>query len=126
MPIDRPSATELVCAVREHLAEQLAPLLEGQPAFHLRVAVNALAIVERTLSEGDAMDSAEKERLCALLRSGGDLVDLNRQLSTAIRAGDMDDRRVALLDHLRKTAEDKLDLTNPGYKVSRGERKDEG
>ena len=58
MPIDRPTAAELLAAVREHLIENLAPTLEGQPAFHLRVATNALAIVERTMAEGAAMDEA--------------------------------------------------------------------
>ena len=47
MPTDRPTAVELLAAVRGHLAEHIAPLLEGQPAFHLRVAGNVLALVER-------------------------------------------------------------------------------
>ena len=47
MPIDRPDAAELVTAVREHLGEHVAPLLEGQPAFHLLVALNALAAAIR-------------------------------------------------------------------------------
>ena len=37
MPTDRPTAAELLSAVREHLTETLAPMLTGQPAFHLRV-----------------------------------------------------------------------------------------
>ena len=77
MPTDRPTAAELVSAVRQHLIENLAPTLEGQPAFHLRVATNALAIVERTMAEGEVMDQAELTRLQALLASDGDLVELN-------------------------------------------------
>ena len=53
MPIDRPDAVELLQAVQQHLRQVLMPTLDGQPAFHLRVATNALAIVERTISEGD-------------------------------------------------------------------------
>ena len=119
MPTDRPTAAELLAAVREHLIENLAPTLEGQPAFHLRVATNALAIVERTMAEGEAMDRAEQARLQELLGHDGDLLDLNRELSEQIKAGEMDDRRAALLAHLRQTASDKLDLANPRYKLPR-------
>jgi hypothetical protein len=115
MPTDRPTAAELLSAVREHLIENLAPTLEGQPAFHLRVATNALAIVERTLAEGDLMDQAELIRLQELLGGAADLIGLNRKLAARIRTGELDDRRQAVLTHLRKTALDKLRLANPGY-----------
>ena len=119
MPIDRPTAAELLVAVRQHLIENLAPALEGQPAFHLRVATNALAIVERTLNNGEAMDRAELSRLEALLGSTGDLVELNRQLSDKIRTGDLGEEKDAILTHLRQTAEDKLRLANPRYMTPR-------
>ena len=61
MPTDRPNAAELVEAVREFLEDHVAPNVEGQLAFHARVAINALAIVERTMGQGDAMDDAELE-----------------------------------------------------------------
>ncbi|MCP5002067.1 MAG: hypothetical protein GY933_25910 [Hyphomicrobiales bacterium] len=119
MPTDRPTAAELLSAVREHLIDNLAPTLEGQPAFHLRVATNALAIVERTLAEGDAMDRGELNRLQGLLGGDGDLVELNRTLATQIRAGGLDDRKQVLLAHLRQTAADKLRLANPKYVIPR-------
>ena len=124
MPTDRPDAAELVSAVREHLNEKLAPSLEGQPAFHLRVAINALAIVERTMAEGESMDQRELDRLREILSetdgTQGDLLELNHQLSERIRAGEIDDPG-ALLAHLRETVSDKLDLANPRYKLSREE-----
>ena len=119
MPIDRPTAAELLSAVREHLIDHLAPMLEGQPAFHLRVATNALAIVQRTMAEGDALDQAELIRLQKLLGRDGDLTDLNRTLATRIRRGELDNRREALLAHLRQTAIDKLRLANPRYMIPR-------
>jgi hypothetical protein len=115
MPVDRPDAAELLSAVREHLTETLAPTLEGQPAFHLRVATNMLAIVERTLAEGEAMDEAELSRLRDLLGEDDDLMELNRKLETRIASGDLDGDRTAVLDHLRRTAADKLRLANPRY-----------
>lgn len=119
MPIDRPDAAELLSAVREHLIEKLAPTLEGQPAFHLRVATNALAIVERTMADGEAMDQAELTRLQALLGAEGNLIDLNRTLAERIKAGEMDDTREALVAHLRETSIDKLRLANPRYMIPR-------
>lgn len=121
MPTDRPTAAELLAAVRTHLVETLAPTLEGQPAFHLRVATNALAIVERTLANGEAMDQAELARLQDLLGEDGDLVALNRVLAARIQAGDMDGERDAVLAHLRETARDKLHLANPRYSIPRDE-----
>ena len=121
MPTDRPTAAELVEAVREFLTDHVAPNVEGQLAFHTRVAVNALAIVERTMAEGGAMDAAELVRLKALLHHrDGDLGALNGVLVQAIRGGYMDDKRREVLDHLRQTAADKLALANPRYLTPRG------
>lgn len=126
MPIDRPTPAELLAAVRTHLTENVAPLLDGQPAFHLRVATNALAIVERTLAEGGEMDRAELARLEALLGEGGDLVALNRRLAAKIESGalgnELRDQKEAVLEHLRQTALDKLRLANPRYLVPRDEQ----
>ena len=119
MPVDRPDPAELLNAVREHLVENVTPLLTGQPAFHLRVAINALAIVERTLADGDAMDQAEAQRLTELLHETGDLLDLNRQLAAKIRSGELDSERGAVLAHLRETALDKVRLANPRYLTPR-------
>ncbi|HIA47734.1 MAG TPA: hypothetical protein EYN96_07140 [Candidatus Hydrogenedentes bacterium] len=119
MPIDRPTAAELLQAVRQHLIDNLAPTLDGQPAFHLRVATNALAIVERTIADGEAMDQEELTRLQGLLENDGGLLDLNTQLVNQIRAGELDEKRDAVLDHLRKTSVDKLRLSNPRYMVPR-------
>lgn len=119
MPIDRPDAAELLAAVREHLIDNLAPMLEGQPAFHLRVATNALAIVERTMAEGDAMDAAELARLRDLLGRDGDLIDLNRRLSAKIRTQPPGDEKASILDHLRRTSADKLRLANPRHMTPR-------
>ena len=44
---DRPSAGELVAAVREYLERDVMPATEGRVAFHARVAVNVLGMVER-------------------------------------------------------------------------------
>jgi aminoglycoside phosphotransferase (APT) family kinase protein len=51
-PHGRPTASELLDAVREFLTGQVMPATTGQTAFHARVAANALAIVARELELG--------------------------------------------------------------------------
>src|SRR6185295_8845357 len=85
-PHDRPTAGELVEAVREFLERDVMAATEGRVQFHTRVAVNALGIVERELIEGPAIAEAHAARLAAL-----GFAD-DAQLAAAIRAGDVDDR----------------------------------
>jgi aminoglycoside phosphotransferase (APT) family kinase protein len=51
-PHGRPTASELLEAVREFLTGQVMPATSGQLAFHARVAANVLAIVARELELG--------------------------------------------------------------------------
>jgi len=54
----RPTASELLDAVRGYLTDQVMPATGGQLAFHARVAANALAIVARELELGPVADGA--------------------------------------------------------------------
>jgi len=51
-PYGRPTASELLEAVREYLLGSVRPATTGQVAFHARVAANVLAIVARELELG--------------------------------------------------------------------------
>ncbi|MGO8956006.1 MAG: phosphotransferase family protein [Streptosporangiaceae bacterium] len=51
-PFGRPTASELLDAVREYLTGSVMPATSGQLAFHARVAANVLAIVARELELG--------------------------------------------------------------------------
>ncbi|HEY3907666.1 MAG TPA: phosphotransferase [Streptosporangiaceae bacterium] len=51
-PNGRPTASELLDAVRGFLTDQVMPATGGQLAFHARVAANVLAIVARELDLG--------------------------------------------------------------------------
>lgn len=51
-PHGRPTASELLDAVREFLTGQVMPATTGQLAFHARVAANVLGIVARELELG--------------------------------------------------------------------------
>jgi hypothetical protein len=112
---DKPSAAQLVAAVRDFLEKVAQPELRGHSAFHARVAANALAIVERELALGSEQDAAERERLRALLGRDGELEAQNRELCRAIRAGEITLDAPGLLDHLRATTLAKLAVDQPGY-----------
>jgi len=58
-PYGRPTAGELLDAVREYLTGQVMPATSGQLAFHARVAANALAIVARELELGPEITLAD-------------------------------------------------------------------
>jgi aminoglycoside phosphotransferase (APT) family kinase protein len=51
-PHGRPTASELLDAVRGYLTDEVTPGTSGQLAFHARVAANAIAIVVRELDLG--------------------------------------------------------------------------
>jgi aminoglycoside phosphotransferase (APT) family kinase protein len=58
-PYGRPTASELIEAVREFLTDRVMPGTAGQLAFHARVAANALGIVLRELELGPLPPDAE-------------------------------------------------------------------
>jgi hypothetical protein len=115
----RPTADELIDAVRAFLEDELLPSLEGRRRFHTRVAINALGAVERELRDGPTANDAERERLVALLGDAADddrsVDELSRALAHAIRAGETAIDDPALLDHLRRTSDDDVAIANPRY-----------
>jgi hypothetical protein len=125
---DRPTALELLDAVRQFVERDVVEALDGTRRFHARVAANVLAIVARELRDGDTLLRNEWRRLTALLAAdaaephdaralGGAVAQLNADLAARIRAGDADREpfRGAVLTHLRATADEKLRVANPAY-----------
>jgi hypothetical protein len=112
---ERPTAAELVVAVADFLDDEIRPALEGRLAFHARVAVNALRIVERELTSGAEVAAAERARLRALTGGDGDLHELNALLSERIRAGELSIEDSALRDHLIRSVLARIAIDNPGY-----------
>jgi hypothetical protein len=115
MTQDRPTASELVTAVREFLEHDVMGATEGRVQFHARVAVNVLNIVARELELGDDLAGRECERAAALLGHSGDARDLERELAAAIRSGLLDYRLKEVREHVRATVREKLLIANPGY-----------
>lgn len=131
---DRPTACELLRAVREFLEADVLPGLEGRRRFHGLVAANVLAIVERELGAEEAQLEAQWARLAALpgMEAGGlprgtaALRDHVRALETRlverIRAGEADAGPLgtAVRAHVRTTVEEKLAIANPRFGSARG------
>ncbi len=119
MAQDRPTASELLNAIADFLREEAMPALdkaEPRLGFQMRVAVNALAILEREGRLGPDADRREHQRLKALLGRDGPLDDLNRELARQLRAGERDERDTALMAHLDATIADKIAIANPTWR----------
>ncbi len=112
---DRPTATELVAAVREYLERDVMTATEGRVAFHARVAVNVLGMVERELEVGETQDAEEHAKLAALLGRDGTVRDLTEALARGIRDGSLDVPWSELVESVRGTVRAKLEVANPGY-----------
>jgi hypothetical protein len=99
---DRPTAIELVQAVREFLERDVMDATEGRVRFHARVAVNALGMVERELAGSPLPELAERARAD------------ERRLAAEIRAGAHDDDAAVRAD-VRERVRRKLLVANPSY-----------
>jgi hypothetical protein len=106
---DRPTAVELVAAVREFLERDVFPSVDGRVQFHTRVAMNALAMVERELELGPAQAARHDADLASL-----GVAD-EAALAAAIRSGALDDRMDDVRDVVRRTVRAKLEVANPKY-----------
>jgi hypothetical protein len=123
---DRPTAVELLGAVRRFLEREVVPALEGPRRYHARVAANVVAVVAREIEVEEQQLEAEWERLGHLL-DREEPAPIHRdalrravgagteELTRRIRAGaaDAGPWREALIAHLRATVADKLYVAKP-------------
>jgi aminoglycoside phosphotransferase (APT) family kinase protein len=108
-PFGRPTAAELVDAVREYIETGVMAGSDGGARFTGRIARNVLLTVERELQLGPGMAAAHAERLGALG------FDDDGQLAAAIRAGTFDGRWTEVGPVLARAARDQLLVANPAY-----------
>jgi Domain of unknown function (DUF6285) len=114
---DRPDARELVEAVAQWLAQELAPQLEAGPRFQAMVAAQGLAIAARELALEQEHTRADGAAFAPLVPgvAGDDPEELRRALSASIAAGDCDGNLPALALVLREHVRRKLAVARPGY-----------
>lgn len=105
----RPTAAELVEAVREYIDGDVRQNTGGRTAFHGRVASNVLATVQRELELGPAMAAEHVARL------GGLGVGSEADLVAAIREGRFDDRLDEVHQVVAETVVAKLRVANPDH-----------
>lgn len=126
---DRPTANQLIDAVRQHLETALLPTItDPRLRFQTLIAAHVLGIVGRELELGDAQQAAEWSRLSALLGADHDLPGGSVERATGLAnrtahlcdlidggAFDAPSDRDRLLAHLEQTAIEKLQVANPRY-----------
>ncbi len=126
---DRPTARELIDAVRLYLEKELLPALtDARLRFQTLVAANVLSVAGRELASEGAMLVEECRALAALLGEAGDVPAnleeqrqrvraLNEAWCARIRAGEFDSparwREAAAA--ARRLVVRKLEIANPRY-----------
>jgi aminoglycoside phosphotransferase (APT) family kinase protein len=105
----RPTAAELVEAVREWVDADVRGVADARIAFHTRVAGNALAMVERELALGLGHRAAHDAGLAAL----GCADDV--ELAARIRSGELEDRAAEVRQVVAGSVRSKLEVANPRW-----------
>ncbi|HEY1591524.1 MAG TPA: DUF6285 domain-containing protein [Solirubrobacteraceae bacterium] len=108
-PHDLPDPPTLLEAVREFLADEIEPELDGRLRYHLKVAINVLAIVERELRLTPEHERRHRQRLGRLG------FETDAELADAIRSGALDDRLDEVRRELTEMVADKLSVARPGH-----------
>ena len=112
---NRPTTFDLIESVCEFLENKIIPRVDEYTAFHTRVAINVLGIVEREIRLGRDLDAGEHNRLSINLGRDATLEELNSLLCKSIREGKIDYNDPDLIEHMTKTTMGKLSIDNPNY-----------
>lgn len=113
--ITHPRADQLALAVSNWI-EQVRPTLDPRNAFLAKVAINALSTVQRELSLGLDFEAASARRLSAVLKRTGGHAELNAELCTRLRAGDLTVDTPGLVAALKASALEQLAIDQPNYR----------
>ena len=113
--IDAPHGADMLDAVARLLRETLIPLLPADAVFQARVTANAVDLVAREMRLGRAAESGAAARLKALLLRDASLPELEAELATRIREGQIGAETPGLMDHLWATTMAKMAIDQPSY-----------
>lgn len=83
----QPDGINLLDTVANVLRSDVLPAVPAEQQYALRMALNALGIVQRQLANGDAVEQQEQALLAELLAVQGNHAELTRLLAKKIRAG---------------------------------------
>jgi len=115
---DKPPPDEILGAVAR-LMRELLPQMSGRSAFMLRVAANAVDLVQRQIALAALSDEEERARLTSLLQRDGELAELNAALCAAIESREIGGETPGLAEHLWATTLAKLAVDQPNYAAYR-------
>jgi hypothetical protein len=113
--ISHPNVAELARAVARWL-DAVRPQLDQQNTYLARVAINALGVIDRELTQGDAAKLAITPRLSKLLGHAGNYESLTRELCERLRSGRLSVDTPELLGILRDDTLAKLAIDQPNYR----------
>lgn len=113
--ITHPKTEELAEAVAGWI-DQIRPTLDPRNAFLARVAANAMATIGRELTQGAAAEATAVAAMAGVLGRTGSHDELNAELCSRIRAGDLTVETPGLLPALRIMASDQLAIDQPSYR----------
>jgi Domain of unknown function (DUF6285) len=130
---NRPTATELLDAVRDLIANEILPTITDDGLrFKALIAANLLAIVGRELSNSDPLIAAELKRLNSLLPdvdldltlpASETILTMNRLLADQIRQAPADSDLITVggpaWNHLKQTLKDQLSIAAPKFDTNR-------
>jgi hypothetical protein len=117
MPMNRPTATELLSALRHSLERDGAD--SSDSGYERRVAINVLKILERETALGGSFSSDEQQGLRAHLGIDAGVMELNAALCDRIQAGREDPRWDELVALLKRITLGKLAIDNPAFAAYR-------
>ncbi|MBI3030481.1 MAG: hypothetical protein HYY64_13295 [Candidatus Rokubacteria bacterium] len=125
---DRPTALELLQAIRDLLEQEILPgLTDPRSKYRTLIAINVLRMLEREVPDEEGRLRAELGALQELLdlprtappgdaaRLRGRVLEANRELCERIQQGGADAGpwRQRVLAHVRGAVEEKLRINNP-------------
>ncbi len=113
---DRPTGEELLALVERIDGGEEAIVLPADGRYKDLMIAGARAIAERQRDIGDGPEKRELQELTRILGAEGSLVDLNRALAAAIRAGDRGPETAdsaAVGRHLWQTALERVRESSP-------------
>ncbi len=113
---------QLAEAVAIFLRERVVPALQGDLAFEARVSANALDVVVRALREPATAQAERHTRLVELTGQQASTEELEALLCDMIRRGEMDESSPALLQHLRRSTVEALQVDQPRYSALQAQR----
>lgn len=119
---EQPTGESLLNCARDVLKNNVLPMLHGDAKRDVLMVMNAMSIAQRELQQGVGPAEQEQQMLAHLLGEPVfDMATANRELAARIRKGVADpesDERIAVLNHLREVARQRLLASNP--KVLKG------